>query len=539
MAPFMLNRLISFLPFFTVLLVLQAGHVFAQNAVSEDGGDTCNVPYETLTRLFEPAFGSYTVWDNTFGEGVRQESFSTAVEMDDGTVLVAGEMVPLNGVKSVIVLANYDTRGRLLWEKFHAVSAVTGVVRMLKAGDRYVLLVNRNHRLEPKNIWLGFFDKEGKFKGQKVIRDKKFDLFATDMVLSPDQKRVVISATMERNIGSKEEPEYLRSPEIHIVDLAGNEIVRRAFFMGENSEILGVSYGKIGDDAQDAIITTGYLENEYSKKSGWMMRLNADASLVWQKQYSRGLSSRVTVSSPYLKDYILGFGDAVPADKDAHIGSWLMLLDAADGEVQWQRYYHGGYDYLAKGMLVNNDHLVSLVMQGRVPELDDDGNVQDATPKIEEDGSIVGKMNYVHMLRLTPRGITTGGETYFKGLGAQINGISVMKDGNYLLAGQVVDTYETVLEKFEGFKQATEDEMASSKEPKLPEAQMPEKSLSGLALLNKTMADEVKRENMERASDDDFEDETAMSLTKDGWILVGQGPDPYEDPCRRVVVELP
>ena len=286
MASFMLNKLFLFVPFFIFLLVLQGGSVFAQSKASEDGGDTCNVPYETLTKLFEPAFGSYTVWDNTFGEGVRQESFSSAVEMDDGTVLAAGEMVPMNGVKSVIVLANYDTRGRLLWEKFHAVSAVTGVVKMLKAGDRYVLLVNRNHRLEPKNIWMGFFDKDGKFKGQKVIRDQKFDLFATDMVLSPDQKRFVISATMERNIGSKEEPEYIRSPEVHVVDLAGKELVRRAFFMGENSEILGLSYGKVGDGEQDAIFTTGYLENEYSKKEGWMMRLNADASLVWQKQYS-------------------------------------------------------------------------------------------------------------------------------------------------------------------------------------------------------------------------------------------------------------
>ena len=240
-----------------------------------------------------------------------------------------------------------------------------------------------------------------------------------------------------------------------------------------------------------------------------------------------------------MQDYVLSFGDAVPADKGAHIGSWLMLLSAADGEVQWQRYYHGGYDYFAKGILVNADYLVSLVMQGRVPELDDDGKEQDATPMIEEDGSIVGKMNYVHMLRLTPRGITTGGESFFKGLGAEIKGISVMKDGNYLLAGQVVDSFETVLDKFEGFTQDADGDEKPAKEPHLPEAEVPEKSLSGLALLNKTMADEVKRENMERATEEDFDAEKSMSLTKDGWVLVGQGPDPYDDPCRRVVVELP
>ena len=88
-------------------------------------------------------------------------------------------------------------------------------------------------------------------------------------------------------MGTKEKPVLSKSPEIHLLDEAGKILSKRAYVMGANSEILGVSSGVSGADKTEVILASGYVENEVGKKTGWIMKTTADASLIWQQTFSR------------------------------------------------------------------------------------------------------------------------------------------------------------------------------------------------------------------------------------------------------------
>ena len=74
----------------------------------------------------------------------------------------------------------------------------------------------------------------------------------------------------------------------------------------------------------------------------------------------------------------------------------------------------------------------------------------------------------------------------------------------------------------------------------LPEAPVPEKSLSGLELLNKKVAESIETPEAdgEGGVEDEEEDDTIHS-TQDGWIFAGNGPDDYKDPCVKPEAVLP
>ncbi len=561
----MLNRFVLLRFMLLVFFGLAPGDALAQ--------EFCEPTPETLTSLFEPSFGSYSLWDSGLGEGPRQERFKSVLDLGDDTVFAAGEMVPLEGVTPIIMLAGFDRRGRVTWQKYHQVSAVTEVVKILKIGERIVLAANRHKAGETKNIWLGFFDREGAFKAQKVLRDSKRDLVAKDMALSVDGKRIILSVTVEKQMGTKEKPVLSKSPEIHLLDEAGKILSKRAYVMGANSEILGVSSGVSGEDKTEVILASGYVENEVGKKTGWIMKTTADASLIWQQTFSRGQASQIKRGVAYANDTVLALGDALPVDAGT-IGSWLMLLDGSSGEMRWQRFYNGVYHYSAVDLGVHPNGLIALMLQARVPKAE--GEEGTKKPLMEADGTIIGKMDYVHMLLLTPRGVTLSGESFFKGLGGEAFQFVIGSDGRYLVAGTAEVPHAEIYQKFAGMNEAVgppapavsdasmpdkakltqaslsqadltvgalpeaEVKAPEEKAANLPEALVPEKSLSGLELLNKKVAESIETPEAdgEGGVEDEEEDDTIHS-TQDGWIFAGNGPDDYKDPCVKPEAVLP
>lgn len=545
----MLNRFILSCSFVCLFLVCQPSAARAQ--------ESCDVNFETITALFEPSFGSYSVWESVLSEGQRGEAFKSVVDLGQGATMAAGEMTPLPGVSPVVMLAGYDKRGRVTWEKYHNVSAVTEVVKILKAGERIILMANRNLKGEGKTVWLGFFDDQGAFKDQKVIREKGRDLIGRDMALSQDGKRIVIALSHETKGGTAEKPVYSYSPEVRIFDAQGKFIIKRAYVMGASAQILGISAGLYGEEKGEAIIATGYVDYEGGRKSGWVMRLGPDAAMVWQQPFSRGSHSQIKRSAGYARDYILTFGDALPSD-GGHVGSWLMLLEASSGQVKWQRFFNGGYHYYAADIAVHPQGPIAVMMQARVP-----GEKDPKAPKVplmEEDGTIIGKMDYVHTLLLNPRGVTLSGESYFKGLGANAYQMVFSADQRFLIAGSAETPYAEIYQKFAGMNDppANGDKavltqaalpgaevtvgalptngQAAAPAPNLPEAAVPDGSLSGLALLNKKAAESVEKEEAAPAP---AEEAALPQTTLDGWVFAGNGPEEYKDPCIKPETALP
>lgn len=561
----MLNRFVLL----RLMLVFVSGLAPAKALAQE----VCEATPETLTSLFEPSFGSYSIWDSGVGEGPRQERFKSVVDLGDDNVFAAGEMVPLDGIHPIIMLAGFDRKGNQTWQKLHQVSAVMEVVKIVKLEERIVLAANRHKPGEAKNIWLGFFDLEGGFKAQKVLRDPGRDLMAKDMALSADGTRIILAVTVEKQSGTKEKPALSRSPELYILNQAGKVLQKRAYVMGANAEILGVSSAVSEEDKTETLLASGYVENEAGKKTGWIMKTGADASLIWQQTFSRGQASQLKRSVTYANDTVLAFGDALPADAGP-IGSWLMLLDASSGEMRWQRFYNGAYHYSAIDLGVHPNGLIALMMQARVPKAEGEEAVK--KPLMEADGTIIGKMDYVHMLLLTPRGVTLSGESFFKGLGGEAFDLVISSGRRYLVAGTAEVPFAEIYQKFTGMNEAPapsapavsdttipdtakltqaslsqadltvgalpEAEVKAPDEKvaaTLPEAPVPEQSLSGLELLNKRVGEAMAKPEEEAENEEDEEAADEIHTTQDGWIFAGNGPDDYKDPCVKPEAVLP
>ncbi len=501
--------------FFTISAVLLG---FVVNS-SASHAQQCNVNYEMITKLYHPDIGSYTVWDSLYGQENRAEAFISVVNHGDGGVLAVGEVIPDRSRNSsmAMVLVSFDKRGRKVWDKYHFIQGLGNVVKMLPFKDGVVVLANRHKIGGNKTLWLGFFDNDGALLSQKTISDDKYNLFANDISHSVDGKGFAVSVTIVREFGRGKGKVIRKNAVVYLLDGKGNKLSSRSYILGADNEITGLSVSKFG--AQKAgYIATGYFESPSGKKVGWALRLHGDLSYAWQKEYSRGLSAKIKESASYGDDYILIFADVLPVDGGA-MGNWLALINSIDGEVMWQRYYYGetGYhDYSAKGLYVNGDGLITLLMMA------------DVVPNETND-----YMSYAHLLTLSPRGVTLSGDSYYNGRGVHISQLIEGINGSRIMAGYSMISIKDVEVKNDVADSSKPPPLRELGEVILPDAPLSDKAKAGLEMLkNKIKAQKIEHvEISESANGSD-------GVTQDGLVIIGEMPETYTDPCVREVRKL-
>lgn len=514
MIAMMLNKFFTLFAISAVFMALPVNIAYAGQ---------CEANYEMITKLHHPDPGSYTVWDAVYGEGKRDEVFASVVNHGD-SVMAVGEVRSPKAVKPSIVFVKYDKRGRKVWDKYHAISGLRNIVKMLSYDDGVVVLINRRKSGGRGFLWLGFFDNEGSLKSQKIIKDGEHNLLATDIIPSigdGNKKGWAISVTVERKYGGGKNALMRKNATVYLLDHNGNELSSRAYILGTNNEINGLSVSKF-EDGKTGYIATGYFESPSGKEIGWLLRLSEDTSYAWQKEYGRGLSAKLKLSSGYRDRYILAFGDVMPLHSKTS-GSWLMLVDGSNGKTLWQRYYYGEtgrHDYTAKGVFVNKDGLITLMMMADII----DGN------NISSDEDELDNINYAHVITLSPRGVTLSGDAYYNGQGVVVSQIIEGVDGSRVMVGHSFVTAKDIIKE----KRLAKKHPSPLKEEgyvNLPDVNLSDKANEGLAMLNKKIkAQRVYKEQAESAKEDhsvsDLDD-----LTQNGWVLIGEMPEAYTDPC--------
>lgn len=477
----------------------------------------CTPPAEMVTKLFYPELGSYTVWDNAYGEPRKREAFKSSVPLEDGSVLAVGEMRYLPEVAPALMIVLFDKRGRKIWEKFHALGQVKNVVKILPHDKGHMVLVNRRgDRKSGKKSYttLLFLDKEAKIIRQKNISHKSYNITATDILQTgSSEKNIVISVTEQYTVGSGDNATERRKAAIHILDNNGNDLDRREYSLGISSEILSLENLELQDKMIN-YIATGYFENDVGQKIGWVLRLNKDASYVWHKEFGRGSGAIVSDAHSYKNQDIITGGTINAADSD-QTGAWMMRLDGLSGEIKWQRYYYSEknhYSYEAQDIVVNSDGVITFLMAAKEKE----------TEATEKDSDI---MNYAHLLNLSPRGITLNGEAYYKGHDAYINEMNLGANEQYVLTGDTWQTAQKALEQYKEKEGKTEPEIM------LPEAEISQKSKEGLERLKGKMAMQ-KEEEKRLDSDEEPMGDSGQELDQNGWIMIGVSADTYTDPCK-------
>lgn len=516
----------------------------------------CNAPSELLTTLFHPDPGSYSVWSGVIGEPKMDEVFKSVLKRDGGGAIAVGEFRLSKNANPDMMLVEVDERGRKKWSVIQKIDGLQSVAKMLRLDGKYVIAANTENKGGHKNIWIGFFDEQGSLKNHVIYSDKKFGLSVNDIVLSSDNRNFVMAVSREENIGSEKNKIMQNDSGIFILDTKGIKSSERFFILGRGSAIKSLSFSRFPEN-EVGYIATGWFVNDYKKRIGWVMRLREDASLVWQREFERGLSASIEVSSAYNEQSILAFGEVVPADSGS-IGAWLMMLDARDGGMKWQRYYKGetgAHDYKPKGLLVNVDGLISVAMQAKT---DGDAKTQEEHDALEAVKALTVKkdkkmsdepkvmsgdlhipdlMDYVHVLTLTPRGITIAGDSYFEGKGVMLSQMIAGVDGKRLMVGSMMaeDGMIAHLSDVSSSQEQNKD-VSSEVKPSLPQVELSEKTLKGLEMLGHKIAEKKGTEKKPDSADSKSAVAPDLSLKNDAlnenaWVVMGTAPDAYTDPC--------
>lgn len=491
----------------------------------------CDMPYEMVTRLHHPEPGSFTVWDAVYGEDRRDEKFISAINRgEEGEVLAVGEVVSLRGARPSMVFVYFDRRGRKVWDRFVPVNGLREIVKMLPNGDGHVVVANRQVPGKRPSVWVGFFDQDAKLKSAKIVADNNFDLYANDIKPSVAGRGYAIPVRSVKSIGAGEGKKTYETAAIYFLNDKGEEVASRAFILGGDTNIssMGVSY--IGAE-QPGYFATGSFSNDYNKRIGWILRLNSDGSLVWQKELSRGLLANLTHVRAYGKRYIVAMGD-VQGGKEEVRGTWVMMMDVADGDILWQRYYYGErsyYNYSAGDMYVSDDGLIHVMIMAR-PDGDRLNDYREEKEASSIPPTIPDDMTFAQVLTLSPRGITLSGDVYFYGRGVNVNQMFKSPGGHRVLVGDVFidpaeykDEHETIHESDSATEPLIETERFDSTA----------EHHKGLTLLQKKLKEQAAEKHGEDAQGQEPKEsaESKSMITQNGWVMIGDGPDTYEDSC--------
>ena len=316
-------------------------------------------------------------------------------------------------------------------------------------------------------VWIGFFDLAGELKSHNVVRKSQASLHGRDLLMLPKGQMLLAASVFENGDNAAEYSELYR------LNNKAKMVSMRAYQPGPNNRIANLSPMNDG-----RFIASGFLEDASKRRAGWIMIVEQDGSVVWQRQYPRGAGAQFEQAVPFAKDYIALVGTAYPAVQGGETAGWLMVVEARNGIVAWQRYYTGDYDYVGRGLMVSEQGLISLLLDGDPPK---------SSKSKAFDGTLeMQRGDYVRILTLNPRGVIFDSQEFFNGEGT---------DAMQLLRG--------------------------------PSDERIIVGRSDMSYL------------IEKAAEGDDPKEEELKYSQDGWILASPAMASYEDPCAPKAYRVP
>lgn len=374
--------------FFPVFLIFFAAFpAWAQSPLQN-----CALRPELIFEMGEAEYGAYNVWDAVYGEMNTDEGFSSGVVVESGNVVAAGEKASFGKEGKVLQLVEFDQRGRVVWEAEHAVEGLFGIKKMLSVPGGFAVMGTVKDKKSRSSVWLGFFDRGGKILDRKKIEVNGNSLLPDDVILQTDGKGFLLSAAE-----GDEKKEIFHAVLYHL-DMKGRVKDRQSYMPGLDNRVSSIS--PVG---KNQYIASGYLRGEDGRITGWMLRLNADGSLVWQRQYPRGSMAGIVKSMAFTGENVLAVGETKPSGGGLSAG-WVMMIDGGTGDVIWQRYYTADMNQSAIDILVNMEGLASVML---------------AVTKTLGVENTEGKKDYIRLLTVNARGELAKSDEYFSAEGAQ------------------------------------------------------------------------------------------------------------------------
>lgn len=346
--------------------------------------ESCTLDRDLIFKMDKQEYGSYSIWNTISGDPGVDERFVSGAVIENGDLVAAGEKLSYGTNDTDLVIAEFEQRGRKLWQEVHKIAGLRSVKDILTMPKGFLVLGNRRNEKKKDVIWLGFFDEQGKLVRQKDITGAKA-LMAEDIIPARGTQGFFIAASL----GS--EP---YSAVIYKVDPKGSVISRRAYRPGLENRIFGLS-----DTGKDFLMASGYMRGEDGRKTGWLLKLDKEGNIVWQRQYPRGAGAHLNKTVDVMDKFVMATGQSVPTG-EGNRAAWVMMIDGNSGDLVWQRYYTGELNYEGRDIIVSPQRMASVLLDSRKPDKSQDPE-------------------YVRLLTVTPRGALYVGDEFFSGEGAQ------------------------------------------------------------------------------------------------------------------------
>ncbi|BCD63155.1 hypothetical protein NitYY0826_C2052 [Nitratiruptor sp. YY08-26] len=236
-------------------------------------------------------------WQKTYGESNQDEAYSVQ-QTDDGGYIVAGETNSFGGSTDAWVI-KLDRNGNVEWQKTYGGSEDDIVYSIQQTSDRGYIVVGYTYSfgiVGNDDIWVIKLDERGNVQWQKIFYGNGGDR-AYSVKQTSDNGYIVVGETY--SFGAQNADAWVLK-----LDSNGNVEWQKR-------------YGGSGDDRAHSVQQTsdnGYIVAGGTNSFGggtdaWVIKLNENGNIVWQKRYGGSSDDRAhSIQQTSNRGYVLTGG---------------------------------------------------------------------------------------------------------------------------------------------------------------------------------------------------------------------------------------
>lgn len=401
-------------------------------------------PEQEIITLRMPEFGgSSNIWDITYAEE-GMDVFSDIIALDTTTVVAAGAYTKDkdDGTYHPLIV-KFDDTLKPVWELREDSKEHRTIHRILKTKSGFTVLGDIINDKKAQGVYIASYTDDGKVKGKPTgFYEAGGNLDAKAFIPAQDGGGYI--AVVQYTDAKDTEKQY---GILYKISGAGKIVWKRTYQTGRSNVLNNVQAVQDG-----TYVAVGQVVLDEKKSAGWLLRLDHDGALKWQKTYPRGMAASLQAAMQTTQGDIIVSGKSRPFDYDgSHLSAWVMKTDSA-GTPKWQRYLRGDFSYSAPDMIVYEDGRASVLLsaagsdtdhrshariitftpQGTVDQLDDYTDGQNASAQRLISGANAERI-------LTGYAQTSFGENQEGNTAAEAP--SYTYDG-WILAAPALETYE-------------------------------------------------------------------------------------------------
>lgn len=313
----------------------------------------CNAPFSEITTLREPEFSTGNSWDIVYAED-GMDVFSDMVQIDATTVVAAGAFTKdkEDGVYHPLIV-KFDERLKEVWAVREETAEQRTIHRILKTKDGFTVMGDLSDSKRGNGIYIASYTDDGKVKAKPApVFEAGGDLDAKAIIPAQDGGGYIIAAQF---IDSKDQEKQYGL--LYKISSSGKILWRRSYKPGRSTVFNNVQATQDGN-----YIITGQIVMDDTKSGGWLLHVDQDGAIKWQRPYPRGAAASFQAAAQTKDGQYIVTGKARPFDADATGLSAIVLKTDSTGAPLWQRYFDGAYNYEAPDLIVYEDGRASILL---------------------------------------------------------------------------------------------------------------------------------------------------------------------------------